>query len=168
MELELRPLTPALHPVVARLWQLYRHDLSEFRGTHGPGGFVGSLPDADGRYHERGLQPFLEPDDDRAAYVFYRGESPVGFALVSGVASPARLMADFFVVHGVRRHGVGRAAVAELFRRHPGTWGIPFQDANAAAARFWRGIGEPDAHEERRPVPGKPDVPHDVWLTVTR
>ena len=130
--------------------------------------WTGSLPGVDGCYHERGLTPFLEPDGDRAAYVLYRGANPVGLACVSGVSSQPRLMAEFFVVHGLRRHGAERAAAEELFRRHPGTWEIPFQEANAAAARFWRGIAGADGQEERRPVPGKPEIPPDVWLTVTR
>jgi hypothetical protein len=44
LEFVVRPMTAETRPVVERLWQLYRHDLSEFRGTHGPSGFRGSLP----------------------------------------------------------------------------------------------------------------------------
>jgi predicted acetyltransferase len=59
--------------------------------------------------------------------------------------------------------------VRELFALHPGEWDIAFQESNAAAGRFWRGVASAVAadswHEERRPVPGKPDVPPDVWLT---
>jgi hypothetical protein len=40
-----------------------------------------------------------------------------------------------------------------------------------AAARFWRRVaadaGGDDAREERRPVPGKPEIPPDVWITIT-
>jgi predicted acetyltransferase len=169
--LDLRQLTPATRPVVERLWQLYRHDLSEFRGTHGPDGFIGSLPDERGEYHMRPLTPFFEDDDERAAYLFYRGVHPVGFAFVSRVAGHVKLMAEFFVVRGLRGRGVARAAVDELFARHPGTWEIPFQEANVAAARFWRRVaaevGGDDAREERRPVPGKPEIPPDVWITIT-
>jgi predicted acetyltransferase len=169
--LDLRQLTPATRPVIERLWQLYRHDLSEFRGTHGPDGFIGSLPDERGEYHRRTLTPFLEDDDDRAAYLFYRDVHPVGFAFVSGVAGEVKLMCEFFVVRGLRRRGVARAAVDQLFARHTGTWEIPFQEANVAAARFWRRVaadaGGDDAREERRPVPGKPEIPPDVWITIT-
>jgi predicted acetyltransferase len=61
--------------------------------------------------------------------------------------------------------------VDELFARHPGEWEIPFQENNVAAARFWRrvaaSVAGADVLEERRPVPGKPEVPPDVWLTLT-
>jgi predicted acetyltransferase len=170
LEIELRAVTAETRPVVERLWQFYRHDLSEFRGTHGPSGFVGSLPDDDGTFHVRGLLPFFEDDADRAAYVFYSRSHPVGFAFVSRLAAQARLMSEFFVVRGLRGRGIARAAVDELFARHPGEWEIPFQENNVAAARFWRRVaaevaGE-SAREDLRPVPGKPEVPPDVWLTL--
>ena len=163
---DLRPLQASEHAVLERLWQLYRHDLSEFRGTHSPAGFVGSLPDAAGRFHTRGLDPYLEPNPDRAAYLAWREGAPVGFVLVSRLAAPPILMSEFFVVHGLRGRGVAGELVEQVFARHPGVWEIPFQENNVAAARFWRRIGGKDAVEERRPVPGKPEVPPDVWLTV--
>jgi len=169
-EFVVRPLTAETRPVVEHLWQLYRHDLSEFRGTHGPSGFRGSLPEADGTFHARGLVPYFEDDADRAAYVFYSGPNPVGFAFVSRLTSPPRLMSEFFVVRGLRGHGIARAAVDELFALHPGAWEIPFQENNVAAARFWRriatGVAGEDVREERRAVPGKPEVPPDVWITI--
>ena len=170
-KLTMRPSTAESRHIVERLWQLYRHDLSEFRGTDGPSGFRGMLPDEEGSFHTWHLSPFLDGDADRSAYLFYIGTSPVGFALVSGVTSEPRLMAEFFVVRGARRQGVGREAVDELFELFPGTWEIPFQENNLAAARFWRRVattvaGE-NVHEERRPVPGKRHVPPDVWITVT-
>jgi predicted acetyltransferase len=170
-EVALRPLTAATRPIVERLWQLYRHDLSQFRGTHGPEGFRGTLPDEDGMFHARGLSPFFEDDADHAAYLFYTGVRPVGFGLVSRLASQARLMSEFFVVRGARGQGIARAAVDELFARYPGEWEIPFQENNVAAARFWRRVATSVAgenlREELRPVPGKPEIPPDVWLTIT-
>jgi predicted acetyltransferase len=81
------------------------------------------------------------------------------------------LMFEFFVVRAVRARGVGRAAAEALFALHPGAWEIPFQEENATAARFWRGVAAGAARdgvrEERRPVPGKPHIPDDVWLAVT-
>ena len=157
--LSLAPVTGITRPVVERLWQLYRHDLSEFRG---------SLPDMAGAFHTRPLDPFLEGDDDRRAHLFLR-DGPVGFALVSRATSAPRLMSEFFVVRAARRQGVGRAAVDALFALYPGRWQIPFQEENVAAARFWRGVAAEVAvggvDEERRPVPGKPHIAPDVWLS---
>ena len=158
--LSLAPVTEITRPVVERLWQLYRHDLSEFRG---------SLPDAAGAFHTRTLTPFLEGNADRRAHLFLR-DGPVGFALVARATSGPRVMSEFFVVRAARRQGLGRAAVDALFALYPGAWEIPFQEENAAAARFWRRVAAEVAadgvHEERRPVPGKPYIPPDVWLTL--
>ena len=168
---ELRSVNPEDRPIVEHPWQLYRHDLSEFRGEHTPEGIRGTLPGEDGTFNARGLLPFLEADPDRAAYLFYRGASPVGFVLVSGLAARSRLMSEFFVVRGARRQGVAGAAVRELLARHPGEWEIPFQDNNVAAARFWRAMAIDVAgdavREELRPVPNKPEIPPDVWITLT-
>jgi hypothetical protein len=42
-------------------------------------------------------------------------------------------MYAFFVVRGLRRHGVGLKAARELLWLIPGVWGIAFQDVNADA-----------------------------------
>jgi predicted acetyltransferase len=157
--LELREATPRSRPVLERLWQLYRHDLSELRRTR---------LSADGTFPTRRLDPFLDDDTNRLAYLFFLDESPVGLALVAGVDTEPRVLHEFFVVRAVRRNGVGGAAIRRLFALHPGAWVIAFQEANATAARFWRGVAAAAApgvwREERRPVPGKPHVPPDVWL----
>lgn len=169
-DLALRPILAEDRPVVERLWQLYRHDLSEFRGQHDPSGFRETLPMEDGTFNARGLLPYVQENADRAAYLFQIGARPVGFASICGLASEPRHVAEFFVVRGARRQGVGRAAVQKLLALHPGAWEIPFQEHNVAAACFWRGVatsvGGDAAREERRPVPGKPQVPPDVWITI--
>lgn len=162
MTVSLRAVTPETRPVLLQLWQLFRHDLSEFRGM---------VPEQDGRFHTRALERFLVDDPDLRAYLFERDRGPLGFALVSGLTTQPQLVSEFFVLRGARRQGVGRRAAEALFARHPGTWEIPFQEANAGAARFWRAlagdVARDGVREERRPVPGKPHVPHDVWLTIT-
>ena len=158
-QLELREVRPETSPVAERLWQLYRHDLSEFRGTQ---------LEEDGTFPSRRLTPFLEGDANRRAYLFYRDVSPVGLALVHGVEVEPRSIHEFFVVRSARREGIGRGAVRQLFAHHPGAWEIAFQEDNTGAARFWRGVAAATAvdawREERRPVSGKPHIPPDVWL----
>ena len=156
----LHPVTADQHPLLERLDQLYRHDLSQFRDT---------LPDEEGRFRTR-LADYLpaEPDPDRRAYLVRHDGAVAGFALVRGLVEPPRHLGEFFILRALRRHGVGHAVVRELFRLHPGPWQIAFQEENPGAARFWRTVAT-DAvgsawHEERRPVPDKDWLPPDVWL----
>jgi predicted acetyltransferase len=145
--------------VLTHLWQLYRHDLSEFWGT---------MPAEDGTFPLGRLPRYLD-DPDRRAYLLLDASTPVGFVCVRGLAGECRVMGDFFVVRAMRRRGVGRKAALAAFRAHPGRWEIPFQDDNTGAARFWRQVATTVAgdawQEERRPVPGRPDLPPDVWIS---
>jgi predicted acetyltransferase/8-oxo-dGTP pyrophosphatase MutT (NUDIX family) len=145
-------------PMLERLWQLYQHDLSEFRH---------STPGADGLFRTGRLPSYAE-GADTAAYVAHLGDVPCGFALVRGIGTEQRLMGEFFVTRSARGAGRATAFATEVFRRHPGPWAVPFQNENARAAAFWRRLaGEvlADVVEETFAVPGKPHLPHDVWLT---
>jgi predicted acetyltransferase len=158
---QLELVTAQSRSVVENLLQLYIHDLSQFRL---------SRPDEFGRFNHDDRYAVFFSDPDRCAYLFHDISGPVGFGLVRGLRESRRLMAGFFVVRGVRRLGVGHGAALEMLRRHPGVWEVPFQEENAGAARFWRdlatlAVGENWA-EDRRPVPMKPHIPDDVWITL--
>ena len=153
--------TPVEAPVLERLWQLYLHDLSEFRDSH---------PNEDGLFKRDKLEPFLAEDSGLAAYLFRRDGRPVGFALGSGLAGEPHWIDHFFVVRSARTGGVGREVAAAAPRRHPGSWRIGFQNENPKAARFWRRLAAElgsDVREELQPVPGKPHIPDDVILSLT-
>lgn len=151
-----------LRPVVERLWQLYRHDLSEFRGM---------VPLADGSFSWERLGRFFDLPD-RHAYLIHHGPDLAGFALTRRRPDGAISVFDFFVVRALRRRGVGHRAARELLRLHPGPWAIAFQEENPKAARFWRQLAT-DAvggawREERRPVPppAPSRLPDDVWILL--
>lgn len=154
-----RPALPADRPAVERLWLMFRHDLSELDG---------SLPGADGTFRSDRLRSAFT-DADWAPYLMLSDGAPAGFAFVRSLSGPARVMNSFFVVRGARRTGIGLRAVQEVVARHPGPWEIPFQDANAPAAAFWRRVATviagADWTEEHRPVPHRPRVPPDVWIS---
>jgi len=156
----LSPSSLVHRPIIERLWQLYRHDLSEFWGT---------MPDAEGLFPP-GRLPTSFNDPDWSGYLIHSGPSIAGFALIRGIAAEPRVIADFFVVRAARRQRVGHDAALDLLHRHPGRWEIPFQDVNTAAASFWRRVAT-DAvgatwTQEARPVPGKPGIPPDTWLML--
>src|SRR5258708_2719295 len=147
--------------VASRLWQLYIHDLSEFRG---------SMPNDDGLFKAARLSTFFE-DPDRCGYLIYSGPALAGIALIRGLSGDQRVMGEFFVVRAARRRRVGYRAAVELLHLHPGRWAIPFQEENPGAARFWRRlateIAGSECREERRPVPGKPQTPPDSRLFLS-
>jgi len=147
-------------PLVERLWQLYQHDLSEFRH---------SAPDAEGSFVAGRLTAYRERDD-RVGYLARRGNVPCGFALVHATGRGKPLMGEFFVTRSSRGSGVAAGFAREVLARHPGTWVIPFQDENPRAAAFRRRLAAEvlvDVAEERFEVPGKPHLPPDVWMTGT-
>ncbi|MFI6156158.1 GNAT family N-acetyltransferase [Kitasatospora sp. NPDC051170] len=146
-------------PTMDRLWLMYRHDLSEFDEL---------LPNADGSFRDEWLhQAFTE--DDRTPYLIVCDDRPAGLAFVRGLSGPARVLNSFFVVRGARRRGIGMRAAQEVLARHPGAWEIAFQDNNTGAVRFWRRVATELAGEawteDHRPVPGRPELPPDTWIS---
>lgn len=138
---------------------MFRHDMSEFGGL---------LPNADGTFRSDRLHmAFSEPG--WAPYLLTSGDRPAGFAFVRSLTAPTRVLNSFFVVRGARRARIGLHAVLEIAARHPGSWEVAFQDANVAAVHFWRRVATEisgDAWtEDRRPIPGRPELPPDVWIS---
>jgi predicted acetyltransferase len=158
-DLFLRLADQSERSIAERLWLMFRHDLSEFRGE---------LPNPDGTFRSERLQAAFS-DPDWAAYILVKNDSPVGLALVRGLTSRTRVLSSFFVVRGARRTGIGLRAVQELVTRHPGVWEVAFQDDNPTAVHFWRRVAKEITRtaliEERRPVPGRPELPPDVWIS---
>jgi predicted acetyltransferase len=154
----LTPFTAERRLVAERLWQLYKHDMSEF---------VCSLPNQDGEFKSGRLPGYFD-DGDAAGYFIVEDDQIVGFATVFHLRSSVRAMGDFFVVRSARRRRVGEAAAAQLLSIYSGSWTITFQTANTSAGRFWRRfvtqvVGEAWS-EESLPVRNRPDVPPDIWL----
>jgi len=158
-ELSVRVPAQADRPALERLWLMFQHDMSQFRGD---------LPFADGSFNTERLEAAFT-DLDRVAYLVASGDRPVAFAIVRGLNEHRRVMNSFFVVRGLRRSGVGLHAVREVVARHPGAWEIAFQDENTGAVKFWRHVAEAIAPgewtEEQRTVPTRPELPPDSWIS---
>ncbi len=160
-DLRVRPATLHDRPAVERLWLMFRHDMSEYQG---------GLPAADGTFRgERVAAAFT--GDGWAPYLLTCGDRLAGFAFVRGLDGPVRVLNSFFVVRGARRGGVGLRAVQEVLRRHPGRWEVAFQRDNTGGAAFWHRVAEKVAPGEwsrtERAVPGRPELPGDLWLSFT-
>jgi predicted acetyltransferase len=158
-DVTVRLATAADRPVLERLWLMFRHDMSEFRGV---------LPNPDGTFRSDRLEAAFT-DADWAPYLLSSGDRPVGLAFVRNLTGPIRVLNSFFVVRGSRRTGIGLRAVQEIVSLHPGPWEVAFQDDNRAAVGFWRRVAREIAGdawgEECRPVPGRPELPPDVWIS---
>ena len=146
--------------VLERLWLMFRHDMSEFQGQ---------LPRPDGSYRTEWLELVLAADPEWAGYLFYSGESPIGFSFMRALRQPVHVLNCFFIVRPVRRNGLGMRAVREVLANHPGPCEVAFQRNNAKAVRFWQRVATElsgDAWtQESRPIPGKPDEIPDVWIS---
>jgi len=150
-----------LRPVIERLAQLERHDLSEFRG---------SMPDENGLFAYTRLPLFFGEPGYRA-FVIRHGGDIAGFALTRVRAEDgATSIVSFFVVRALRRSGVGYRAALALLAERPGPWAIAYQEVNQGAARFWRRVvtaAVGSAWREVRvpvPAPAPADLPPDIWL----
>src|SRR5438309_2939205 len=106
MPLEVVPATFEQAPILANLLELYCHDFSEFRDLD-----IGE----DGRFHypslsdywsEEGRYPFLVRLDGKLA----------GLVLVKKSGSVWDI-AEFFILRGCRRRGIGMQATHEVWKR---------------------------------------------------
>ena len=122
--------------ILENLLHLYVHDFSEV---------LGLTPSEEGRFEYPAL-PLYWRESGRAAYFIRSGSNLAGFALTSRGSrisgDPEVLdLAEFFVVRGLRRRGVGRSAAHELFRSIPGVvWEVRVNEANIPAQHFWRRV----------------------------
>ena len=134
LQVEIIPASAAQEPILANLLELYAHDFSEFVQLElGPDGRFGYEP-LSLYWKEAGRHPFL----------IKAGGTLAGFALIhqsSGISGDDQVwdVAEFFIVRGLRRRGIGRKAVHELWRRFPGKWEIRVRKENRGAKGFWAG-----------------------------
>jgi predicted acetyltransferase len=133
--ISLDPAAPGERPALAQLMQLYVYDWSEL-GPLDVGG--------DGRFADYPLDPYFR-DAGRHPFLIRVDGKLAGFALVAAGsrltgAAGVHDMAEFFVMRGYRRRGVGLAAASAAFDRFPGRWEIRQRDENMAAISFWRRV----------------------------
>jgi len=160
----IRPVEADEWPIMAWLWQCFRHDLAPV---------VSALPYTDGRYQTAGLP--VGHTTDTMTYVAWRAHprtrepAPIGFAVVDDLTTARRSLAAMWVAPAVRRDGVGMMLALDVVSRHDGPWAITCQHDNVAALGFWRRFADhafgPGAwREEQREVTGSPGVPPDHWI----
>ena len=130
--IEVVPAAPGQQPVVANLLELYAHDFSQFHGLE-----IGE----DGRFGYPNLQLYWS-DTNRHPFLVKLGGKLAGLIFVrrgSQVSGDGNVwdMAEFFVLRGYRRLGIGTQMAHEVWRRFHGHWEIRVMQANGSACQFW-------------------------------
>jgi predicted acetyltransferase len=129
---EIVPATREQAPILANLLELYAHDFSEFHSVD-----LG----ADGRFGCSSL-PLYWAEPDRHPFLVMVDGKLAGLVLVkkssevSGRES-AWDMAEFFVMRGYRRRGIGTQVVHQVWACLPGAWEVRVMQSNIPACHFW-------------------------------
>jgi predicted acetyltransferase len=116
--------------VIAALLDDYLHELADKREFAAGATDSRSYPYLDAYFSEPGRHSFL---------ICHTGKV-VGFALIRDPVCTglAWQVAEFYVTPDRRRLGIGREAIASIWRRFPGAWELQVHTRNAAARDFWR------------------------------
>lgn len=132
LDLELIPARKQQESILANLLELYAHDFSEF---------IDLKLGADGRFgydqlplywEDAGRHPFLIIVNGHwAGFVFVRKGSQI--SPDDGIWD----MAEFFIVRGYRRAGIGVKAAHEIWKQFPGKWEVRVMERNQKAKAFW-------------------------------
>src|SRR3974390_2519701 len=115
--LDLIPVGQDQQPVLANMLELYAHDFSEFLPIE-----LGN----DGRFGYKNL-PLYWSDSNRQPFLARVQDRLAGLVLVkrgSEISANRDVwdMAEFFVLRGYRRRGVGTELAAKVWRYCPGCW----------------------------------------------
>lgn len=131
-QVEVIRAAPEQEPVFANLLELYAHDFSAFHPVE---------LEADGRFVYKKL-PLYWSEAARHPFLLRVDGKWAGFALVkrgSEISGDANVwdVAEFFVVRGYRKHGVGTDAAQQVWRMFPGRWEVRVMESNEGAMHFW-------------------------------
>lgn len=130
--IEIIPASLEQKAILANLLELYMYDFWEFVDLEiGPDGRFG-YGDLDIYWTEPARHPLLVYVDTRLA----------GFALIDGLTrgSPEAMVwdvAEFFILRGYRRAGIGTEVAHQVWKRFPGRWEVRVIVSNQPAYRFW-------------------------------
>jgi predicted acetyltransferase len=130
--IEVLPASAEQSTILANLLELYAHDFSEFHDID-----LG----ADGRFGYQSLSLYWS-EPDRHPFLVKMDGKLAGLVLVkrgSEVSGDKTVwdMAEFFVIRGYRRQGIGTQIAHEVWRRFQGAWEVRVMQSNTSAYHFW-------------------------------
>jgi predicted acetyltransferase len=138
MNVEIFPALPEQEPILANMLELYAHDFSEF---------IDLKLGADGRFGYKHLSLYWK-ESNRHPFLIMADGDLAGFVFVcrgSDISNEADVwdIAEFFIVRGFRRLGLGMRVAQEIWKKFPGKWEVRVIDRNRKAKNFWaRAINE--------------------------
>jgi predicted acetyltransferase len=124
--LEVIPVSREQAPVLSNLLELYVHDFSEFLDLE-----IGE----DGRFGYPSLHLYWTEPDRHPFFIKLDGKY-AGLVLVKKV-SGVWDMAEFFILRGCRRRGIGTNVAHEIWKRFPGPWEVRVMQTNESGNHFW-------------------------------
>ena len=130
MEYTIEPAKISAKGIIRKLLQPYLTELSQFNDIS---------PDPKNEKGEY-VYPYLDSywvEDNRYPYLLYCYGELAGFALVRKEVNYYEI-AEFYVLSEFRRKGLGMACATNIFRKHPGNWGIGFNKHNQASRKLWK------------------------------
>jgi predicted acetyltransferase len=132
-KLEVFRATAQQQAVVSNLLELYAHDFSEFLDVK---------PGEDGRFGYGNLELYWS-NAERHPFLVRLNGVWAGVILVkkgSQASGDPEVwdMAEFFVLRGFRRSGIGTRIAMDVWGKFPGRWEIRVMGRNEAAVQFWR------------------------------
>lgn len=132
-DIEVIPAAAEQEPTLANLLQLYAHDFSELHRLEMDGAGRFGYPLLPLYWSEPGRFPFLVKEcGNLAGFVFVKCGSEVSANLTVWD------MAEFFILRGFRRRGIGTQVAHQVWKQFPGPWEIRVMDSNVSAHHFWQ------------------------------
>jgi predicted acetyltransferase len=134
---------PSERDLLSRFFQFYCHDMSQFTGWRPP----------DGVFPYRYFDAYWR-DDERRAFWAKDEDGIAGFALVrfDPTGDGRREVAEFFILAGCRRQGLGLAFARRLLAQFPGPWKLHELANNQPAIAFWHRVLDGFARYEEGPL----------------
>ncbi len=138
VKVEIIPALKEQEPILANLLELYAHDFSEF---------IDLKLGADGCFGYKHL-PLYWKESNRYPFLIMVNGHLAGFVFVrrgSAITNDTDVwdMAEFFIVRGYRRVGIGTKVANEVWEKFPGRWEVRVRERNQKAMKFWaRAISE--------------------------
>lgn len=100
--------------------------------------FDGRRVTVDGTFGYPYLDLYWEPLENRHPFLI-RVDGDIAGCVLVRAGDPSQ-MAEFFVLNGFRRRGVGRAVVCSILKMFPGSWEVEQWRDNVEAGDFWLSV----------------------------